>query len=166
MPRFVNNASKRDPYRNFNFVVKIDGSPVAACKKMSGLTASVEAVKFRAGNSASTVDEVLPGRVSYEPVTLEGGLTEDTVFTDWANLLVHNQWSPHTRVTDPNYYKDITIEVKDLDNLTVVRRFILRRAWVSKFTTLAELAGDGNEVLIETLELQHEGFTREDVQNP
>jgi hypothetical protein len=32
---------------------------------------------------------------------------------------------------------------------------------VSKYTAMSDLAGDGNDVLIETLQVTHEGFTRE-----
>lgn len=156
LQRFTDNK-KRDPFRNFNFRIKMQDVEVAACRKISGLTASVEVVKFRAGNSLSSVDELLPGRVMYEPITLESGITTDTAFKDWAAALIRHEGDPK-RMTDPDFRREIEIEIRDLDN-TPVKRFAVHRAWVSKYTAMSELAADANDVLIETLEIQHEGFT-------
>ncbi|WP_437942639.1 phage tail protein [Sorangium sp. So ce341] len=161
MPRFA-DTTKRDPYRNFNFKILIDNQVVAACKKMSKLSASVDVVKFRSGNSSSAVTELMPGRVSYDPVTLEAGLTNDKTFETWATMLMRNEATPGDRVTDPNFRKDIQIQVLDLDNKTVVRKYTLYRAWCSKFTAVSDLVGDANEVIIESIQIEHEGFKRED----
>ena len=83
MARFV-DPKKRDPYRNFNFRIVLGGIEVAACRKMSGLTGSVDVVKFRAGNNLASNEELSPGRTHYEPVTLEAGLTKDKEFERWA----------------------------------------------------------------------------------
>jgi len=36
----------------------------------------------------------------------------------------------------------------------------LFKAFVSKYTAMSDLAGEGNDVIIETLEVTHEGFER------
>lgn len=165
LARFSGSSKKHDPFRNFNFRILLGGVEVAACRKVSGLTASVEVVKFRAGNSQSTVDEMLPGRVSYEAITLESGITNDAAFKDWANALVHHAHSKERRKTDPNFRRDVIIHVYDIDNdhAAPVKKFTVHDAWISKFTALSELAADANEVLIETIEMQHQGFTEEAV---
>ena len=155
-------ATRRDPFRNFNFRILMGGIEVAACRKMSALDATVNTVKFRAGNSRSTVDEALPGRVEYQPITFEAGLTNDRTFQDWANALVHNEWSTESRLREPDFRREVTIKVLDIDG-TEVRRYLLHNAWVSKFTAMSDLAGDGNDVLIETLEITHEGYEREEI---
>lgn len=162
MPRF-NDATKRDPYRNFNFKIIIDGTVVAACKKMSKLAASVDVVKFRAGSSTAATTELMPGRVSYEPVTLENGLTNDRTFETWATALMRNEASVGDRAAEPFYRKEIGIQVLDIDNKTIVRKYRLINAWCSKYTALSDLAGDANEVIIESIQIEHEGFIREDV---
>lgn len=161
MPRFIDETKQRDPFRNFNFRVVLGGVDVAACRKMSGLTGNVEVVKFRPGTNPSSADELSPGRVHYEPVTLESGLTNDTAFEDWATALLRNEASGGARAVEPGFRRDVEIHVYDLDNATPVRKYLLHRAWVSKYTAMSELAGEANEVLIETIEIQHEGFTRE-----
>ena len=136
-------------------------APLAACRKISGLTASVEVVKFRAGTNNSTVDEMLPGRVSYEAITVEAGITDDTAFKTWATTLIRHKGSSGAGVAEPDFRRDVQILIYDIDNnpSRPVKKFEVYQAWVSKFTALSELAADANEVLIETLEIQHEGFT-------
>jgi phage tail-like protein len=167
MPRFVQPLGKRDPFRNFNFHISLgDTPPVAACRKMSGLTGTVDVVKFRAGTNLASNDELSPGRTHYEPVTLEAGLTNDETFQQWAlQLIRHDQLETDRpdappRVADPGFRREVMIRVFDIDNQVVVKRFILHRAWVSKFTAMSELAAEANDVLIETIEIQHEGFTQ------
>lgn len=158
MARFE-DSNRRDPFRNFNFRIVMDGEEVAACRKMSALDATVNTVKFRAGNDKSTVDTALPGRTEYQPVTLEGGLTNDQAFETWARQLVHHDAKPE-RLPDPEFRKELEIHVYDIDNTTIVRKFVLHRAWVSKYTAMSDLSGDGNDVIVETLEVTHEGYER------
>lgn len=160
MPRFE-EATRRDPFRNFNFKIVMGGIEVAACRKMSALDATVNTVKFRAGNDLSTVDEALPGRCEYQPVTFESGVTNDRTFEDWANQLVHHEGRPE-RPGDPDFRREVEVHVMDVDGTTLVRKYTLHRAWVSKYTAMSDLAGDGNDVIVETLEITHEGFTREE----
>ncbi|MEQ1955820.1 phage tail protein [Mesorhizobium sp. CN2-181] len=158
--RFEGN--RRDPYRNFNFVVKFGNTEVAACRKMSGLDATVNVVEFRAGNSMHTNVERSPGRVEYQAVTLESGKTNDLAFEEWANMLITNE-TRTTRPADPGFRRDVTIEVRDVDG-TPALKYILYKAWVTKYTAISDLAGDGNDTIIETLEVTHEGFDRLPVQ--
>ena len=156
-PRFQ-EAERNDPFRNFNFRIVMDGNEVAACRKMSMLEVSVNTVKFRAGNNKSTVEEMLPGRVEYKPVLFESGLTNDTTFELWARQLMDHDAQVDARVAEPNFRREVEIRVLDIDNITVVRMYVLHRAWPSKYTAMSDLVGDGNDTIIETLELTHQGF--------
>jgi phage tail-like protein len=164
MARFV-DPKKRDPFRNFNFRIVMGGIEVAACRKMSGLTGTVDVVKFRAGNNKATNEELSPGRTHYEPVTLEAGLTTDAEFERWALQLIRHDQTNDTipRVSDPSFRREIEIFIYDIDNNRPVKKYLLHRAWVSKYTAMSELAAEANEVLIETIEIQHEGFERVEV---
>ena len=159
------DPKKRDPFRNFNFRILMGGIEVAACRKLSGLTGSIDVVKFRAGNNLASNEELSPGRVHYEPVTCEAGLTTDPEFERWAlQLIRHDQTGtlPNEpgRVSDPDFRREIEIFVYDIDNNRPVKKFVLHRAWVSKYTPMSELAAEANEIMIETIEIQHEGFQR------
>lgn len=157
-PMFPVNAHRYDPYRTFMFQVVIDGKPVAGLKKMSVLKKSTEAVKWRsAGDPAH--ERVMPGGTSYEPVTLEQGLTHDPVFESWANLV--NNIQGNAAMSLINYRKDIVINVLNLQG-TVAMSYKLYRAWVSEFQALPEFdAGTMNAVGIQTITVQHEGWERD-----
>ncbi len=157
-PLFPVNAHRYDPYRTFMFQVVIDGRPVAGLKKMSALKKSTEAVKWRsAGDPAH--ERVMPGGTSYEPVTLEQGLTHDPVFENWANLV--NNIQGNAAMSLLNYRKDIVINVLNLQGVIAIS-YKLYRAWVSEFQALPEFdAGTMNAVGIQTITLQHEGWERD-----
>jgi len=157
-PMFPVNAHRYDPYRTFMFQVVIDGKPVAGLKKMSVLKKSTEAVKWRsAGDPAH--ERVMPGGTSYEPVTLEQGLTHDPMFENWANLV--NNIQGNAAMSLVNYRKDIVINVLNLQG-TVAMSYKLYRAWVSEFQALPEFdAGTMNAVGIQTITVQHEGWERD-----
>jgi phage tail-like protein len=159
MPRF-SESRKRDPYRNFNFRIVMGGIEVAACRKVSGLTGSVDVVKFRAGNNKASNEEMSPGRAHYEPVTLEAGLTTDPEFERWALMLIRHELTAGQRAADPDFRREVEIFVYDIDNNRPVKKFVLHKAWVSKYTAMSELAAEANEVLIETIQIEHEGFER------
>lgn len=158
-PMFKVNAYRYDPYRTFMFQVVIDGNPVAGLKKMSVLKKSTEAVKWRtAGDPAH--ERVLPGGTSYEPITLEQGLTHDTVFEDWANLV--NNIQGNAAMSLKEYRKDIILNVLNLQG-EVAMSYRVYRAWVSEFQALPEFdAGTMNAVGIQTITIQHEGWERDE----
>ncbi len=157
-PLFPANAHRHDPYRTFNFQVLIDGAPVAGLKKMSVLKRSTEPVKWRSAGDP-THERILPGGTSYEPITLEQGLTHDPIFEDWANLV--NNVQGNAAMSLVQFRKDIVINVLNLQG-TVAISYKVYRAWVSEYQALPELdAGTMNAVGIQTITLQNEGWERD-----
>lgn len=157
MPQFSVNSYRFDPYRNFNFVVKWDGEPVAGVNKVSMLKKTTEVVDWREGGDPTT-GRKLPGKTSYEPITLEEGLTHSTVFEDWANLV--NNIAGNAAMSLASFRKELVIDLLNLQG-SVAQSFIVHRCWVSEFTALPELDASGNAVAIRTLVLQNEGFERD-----
>ena len=110
-PQFQANTARFDPYKNYRFKVKWDGTYVAGVSKVGLLKRSTEVVKHRMGDDPSGV-RVAPGQSTYDPVTLEQGVTHDVAFQQWAN----KAWNYHNAIgTDPDvslkdFRKDITIE--------------------------------------------------------
>ena len=157
-PLFPANAHRYDPYRTFMFQVVIDGQPVAGLKKMGLLKKTTEAVKWRsAGDPAH--ERIMPGGTSYEPVTLEQGLTHDLVFETWANLV--NNIQGNAAMSLKEYRKDLVLNVLNLQGQIAIA-YTLSRAWVSEFQALPEFdAGTMNAVGIQTITLQHEGWERD-----
>lgn len=157
-PLFPANAHRSDPYRTFMFQVVIDGRPVAGLKKMSVLKKSTEAVKWRSAGDPA-YERVMPGGSSWEPITLEQGLTHDPVFEDWASLV--NNVEGNAAMSLVNFRKDIVLNVLNLQgNLAMSYRVF--RAWVSEYQALPEFdASTMNSVGIQTITLQHEGWERD-----
>ena len=157
MPQFSVNSPRLDPYKNFKFRVILDGRPVAGLSKMSALKKSTEVIEWREAGDASSVRK-LPGRTKFEPITLEAGVTHDTTFEDWANLV--NNIEGSTAMSLAKYRKDLQIEVLNLQG-TPVLRFLVRRAWVSEYQATPEMDANANAVAITSIKIEHEGFKRD-----
>ncbi len=157
-PQFTVNAHRFDPYRTFKFQVLIDGQPVAGLRKMTALKRKTEVVKWRAAGDPSR-ERVMPGGTSYEPVTLEQGLTHNPVFESWANLV--NNLQGDGAVSLVRYRKDIVLNVLNLQGVVAIS-YKLYRAWVSDYQALPDFdAGTMNAVGIQSVVLQHEGWERD-----
>ena len=157
-PMFPVNAHRYDPYRTFKFQVLIDGKAVAGLKKMGALKKKTETIKWRSAGDPSHENQI-PGGTSYEPVTLEQGLTHDPVFEQWANLV--NNIQGDAAVSLKNFRKDIVINVLNLQG-NVAISYKLYKAWVSEYQALPDLdAGTMNTVGIQTITVQHHGWERD-----
>ena len=157
-PLFPANAHRFDPYRTFMFQVVIDGAPVAGLKKFSGLKRTVEAVKWRSAGEPN-VERVMPGGATYEPITLEQGLTHDPVFENWANLV--NNIQGNAAMSLVQYRKDITLNIMNLQG-AVALSYKVFRCWVSEAQLVPELdAGTRNSVGIQMIKLENEGWERD-----
>jgi phage tail-like protein len=147
-------ADGADLAMNYKFDVTISGAvnfARASFKSVSGLKAEVEVINYREGGDPLT-DRKYAGRVSYEPITLTRGITDDidafTVFSKLGDKLGAIKQSD-SRV-------NVTITVRNRDG-SVKKTYIIPNAWVSSYET-SDLDGEGSEVLIETITLQHEGW--------
>ena len=157
-PMFPVNTHRYDPYRTFKFQVLINGKPVAGLKKMGALKRKTEPIKWRSAGDPSS-ERILPGGTTYEPITLEQGLSHDPVFEDWANLV--NNISGDAAMSLKNFRKDIVINVLNLQGKVAISYKVFR-AWVSDYQALPDLdAGTTNAVGIQTMTLQHEGWQRD-----
>jgi phage tail-like protein len=101
----------------------------------------------------------MPGKTSYEAITLEAGVTHDTAFEDWANKV--NDFSGDPAMSLLGFRKDfIFIDVFNLQGSPVLS-YKVHRCWVSEFQALPELDASGNAVMIQTIKLENEGWERD-----
>jgi phage tail-like protein len=157
MAQFSVNTSRIDPYKNFKFRINWDGRAIAGVSKVSGLKRTTELVTHRDGGDLSTKRHS-PGVSSFEPITLERGITHDTDFEDWASLTYST--AGDGAVSLQNFRKDITIDLYNLQGVKV-RSWQVFRCWVSEFTAVPELDANANAVAFETIVIQNEGFARD-----
>jgi len=157
MAKFTANAERYDPYRNFKFKIKIDNQYVAGLNKCSALKKTTEMVEWREGGDPSTTHK-LPGKTKYDAITLTGGVTHDTTFEDWANLV--NNFKGDAAMSLKRFRKDITIDVfNEAGQLAL--SYNVFRCWVSEFQALPELDASANAVMIQTVKLENEGWERD-----
>jgi phage tail-like protein len=151
-------ASQFDPYRKFKFKIKIGGQVVAGLTKCSALTVSVESKEFRAGDMDS-FKQKLPGMVSFEPITLDQGVTQDKTFESWATAMSNylgNKGSDSQK-TPNDFRKDIDIEIFNLNNERV-KAYRVYQCWVSKYVAVPDLDANSADVMIQTITLENEGI--------
>ena len=157
-PLFPANANRFEPYQTHRFQLLIDGQPVAGLKKMGALKKKTEPIKWRAAGDPS-IERVLPGGTTYEPIVLEQGLTQDPVFEAWANLV--NNIDGDAAMSLKNFRKNIVLNVLNMQGQVAISYKIFR-AWVSDYQALPDLdAHTMNAVGIQSITLQHEGWERD-----
>jgi phage tail-like protein len=157
MAKFSANPSRLDPYRNFNFRVKIDNQYVAGLSKCSGLKRTTEVTPWREAGDPSA-SHMLPGKTKFEAVTMEAGLTHDPTFEAWANL-VHN-FQGDAAGSLKNFRKDILIDVFNEGGQKVFS-YKVYRCWVSEYQALPDLDSNGNAVAITHIKIENEGWERD-----
>lgn len=138
--------------RDYHFVVEIGGlDDQLHFSEVSGLGVEVAAIQFRSGGDVDTVGRVVPGRVSYGPVTLKRGLARDMALWRWLSTIEDGQAD----------FRPVTISILG-ENRQPAVAFRLHSAWPSRLE-LGALKGLGNDVAIETLELTFEHLDVEDM---
>ncbi len=138
--------SRVDPYKNFKFIVEIDGIVHAGFSECSGLESRVEVIEYREGNEPETSVRKLPGRASYSNIVLKRGLTDSRELYDWHR----------TAIRGPVDRKNGSIILLDDAGESKVR-WNFRNGWPARWEGPL-LNARGNAVAIETLEIAHEGL--------
>ncbi|MFC7388220.1 phage tail protein [Sphaerisporangium rhizosphaerae] len=137
-----------DPYRNYNFLVELDGIRQAGFTECTGFGASVEPHEYREGNQAPSVRK-LPTMTKYSNITLKWGLTDGRELFDWFSDIASG------RIRRRNG----SIVVIDIDGVTEKVRWNFFDAWPTKWDG-PDFNATGNAVAIDMLELAYERLTR------
>ena len=152
------NPSRSDPYKNFKFRVKWDGAWVAGISRVSGLGRVVQAADYRDGGDPDGVRHV-PGRLSYEPITIERAITHDSAFEDWADQ-VRQHAAGAAAGAAAGYLTNVRIEVLNAAGQPVIA-YDVYRCWPSAYRPLPPMAADVPLHLVEALTLVHDGWERD-----
>ena len=166
-------VARRDPLRTYQFRLRLDppgpsgDRHVAGVRSVSGLSWAIEAQEtWSGGNNFHRY--ATPHRITWEPLILEHGIALGNDLEQWAHAarqhvlgvssplplakrdLVLEVWDP-TRAIEP---------VPEGANDPSIRKYQVRKAWVSKYVALPKLDATASEVAIQTLEIIHEGWVR------
>lgn len=142
-----------DPYATYNLVIEIDGINVAGFKEVSGLDSKFETIDYRGGGEQFFPVRKLPGKVTYSNIVLKVGVTVDTALYDW-----HKDWVQG--VSSPER-KNVRIVLRGRTGEEAKRSWKIRQAWPAYWMG-PTFNAEAKEVVIETLELAHEGIDLED----
>ena len=156
---FTVNIGRYDPYKTYRFLVYFSPSttPVAAVSKVSSLKRSSDVIDYKEGGDAIILKGL--GRMKYEPITMERGVTFDTDFEDWANAAqVLKSGSASTSLA--KLRKELSIVLLN-EEAQPVHRYFVHRCWVSEFQALPDLDAGANAIAIEHIKLENEGWERD-----
>jgi phage tail-like protein len=137
-----------DPFQAFNFWVEIEGILVGGFSECTGLQVETEVETYAEGGLNEYTHQ-FRGRAKYVPLVLKRGLT-----------LNDHLWRWHQDVIEGNFErKNGTIYLLNATHVPVVW-WNFRKAFPSKWTG-PELRANSNEVAFESVELLHQGLSRQ-----
>lgn len=139
------NAARTDPYRNFNFIVEIDGIAQMGFNEVIFPEASADVVEYREGGELGTVRK-LTGRIKFGNLVLKAGITTSGDLYDWWRSVQDG----HTQ------RRNLSVILLD-EGRNAVKRWNFFNAWPARYQPSA-LNARGHEVVIETLEIALEGM--------
>ncbi|NEO80768.1 phage tail protein [Moorena sp. SIO4G3] len=136
-----------DPYKNYRFLVEIDGIVQAGFSECSGFGSEVEVVEYREGGEDATVRK-LRGKASYPDISLKWGITDSRELYDWHLAAVNGKVER----------KNGSIILRDDTGQEKVR-WNFFNAWASKYEA-PSLDAKGSDVAINTLTVSCERLVR------
>ncbi len=136
-----------DPYKNFRFRVEIDGIQQAGFSECSGLGSRIAVIEYREGGEPARVRK-LPGRISYNDITLRWGITNSRELWDWFHAALNGQVDR----------RNVSIVLMDDAGVDVVRWRAVE-AWPARWDG-PTLSAMGNAIAIDSLTLTCEEIDR------
>ncbi len=148
-----------DPYRNFRLRLGWGAGVAAGFSSVSGLERG-DVISHRTDGEPIR-PRLQPGQAAHAPILLKRGVTYDTAFQIWVNKVLDH---PNAPAGQSNPLQDLSQELTlGIYNEAgqKVFAYLLHRAWPSELRGTAELDGQGNAFVIESLILQTEGWERD-----
>lgn len=136
--------AKKDPARNFNFLVNIGGSQVGF-SEVSGLGVDIMPIEYRTGADKDIIRK-LPGLQRFTNIVLRRGIVVDRVLWDWLDATARGEsTAANVTVSLLNHHKEPALTWRISD------------AWPCRWSG-PTLDATSNAIALETLELCHEGL--------
>jgi phage tail-like protein len=143
-------ATKDIPLAKFHFQVEWGGA-IIGFSEVSGLSFETGVIEYRDGSSPEYQVRKLPGLTKYSNITLKRGVFE-------GDFTLYNFWKDTALFGNPaGYRRDLIIKLLD-DEHKPVLVWRVKSAWPCKMA-FTDLNSTANEVLIESVELVHEGLS-------
>ena len=148
-------AEPTDTIGTYLFMLDIGGKEAAGYfRECTGLTSEHTVVEDKAADATGrTIVRKIPGQMTWSNITLKRGIDTDMQLWNWRKDIIDGKIN-ESRM-------DCTITAYDWQ-MEAVLSFSVKRAWPCRYGAPGLNAG-GNEVLVEEIELAHEGFERVEV---
>ena len=141
--------ARKDPYKNYRFLVEIEGIIQGGFTEVTIPETSQEPVEYREGTDAPTMRKI-PGMVKYGNVILKWGATDSMELYMWRKEIEDGRIDGSRK----------SMSVVVLDDLgQPISRWEFHEAWPTKYDA-SDLKASGSEIAIDTLEIAHEGMRR------
>ncbi len=142
----------QSPVGNFIFKLTLaDVDSAAFFAEASGFSSENQVVEHTAADSnGKPLPQRFAGQLKWSNIVLKRGVDKQMELWNWRKDILDGKIDASR--------KDCTITVLDQTGAMVVT-YTFIRAWPCKYSSPGLNAG-GNEILVEELELAHEGFTR------
>ena len=137
----------------YHFTLDLGGAEAAGWfKECTGLTSEHTVVEHQSADAnGRAVIQKFPGQAKWSNITLKRGVDNQMQLWQWRKDIVDGKINSSR--------KDGTIQVVDWEGNPVMT-FKFVRAWPCRYSAPGLSAG-GNEILIEEIEIAHEGFERQ-----
>ncbi len=140
-----------DPISAHQFALEIQGITEATFREASGFGSEHQVIEQKEQTSkGNTVIRKIPGTLKWQNITLKRGMTSNEEMWKWRQQVIDG------KIEDARL--DGSIVGYD-ENGEEKIRYNFRRGWPSKWESSAMNAG-GNEPVVETIEITHEGLER------
>ena len=136
-----------DPYKNFRFLVEIQGIVQGGFSECTGFGSNVEVIEYREGGEFPTVRK-LPGKLSFPDIVLKYGATDSTELYDWHKQVLDGQIDRRN---------GSIIQLDDTGQKKIRWNFF--NAWPSKYDA-PDVNAKGNDIAIDTLTISCERLER------
>ena len=136
----------------YYFKLKLGGHESAGFfKECTGLSSEHQVVTHTsADEQGKALVQKFPGQLQWSNITLKRGVDADSALWGWRQEVIDGKID--------GARKDGTIEVVDWEGRPVTT-YSFRRGWPCKYTAPG-LNASGNDILVEEIEIAHEGFIR------
>jgi len=141
--------ARKNPYKNYRFLVEIDGIVQAGFKEVTIPDSSQDPIDYREGSDQPTVRKI-PGLIKYGNVSLKVGVTDSMELYNWRKLVEDGK-------TDEYRRNMAIILINEQGDPT--GRWEFSDAWPSKYDA-PDLNATENNIAIEAIDIVHEGMKR------
>jgi phage tail-like protein len=140
------------PFENRRFLVVTGNAAIPGISNVSSLQWTADVITITEGGSHISISE--PGKINYQPLTIEREVSFDPFFEDWAQLVAgHGSQSG-------SIFKNLIIKIFDPAEQLVVS-YNVYRCFPITYEAFSTLDVDGHVMLQERLVLVYQSFERD-----